>query len=448
MALLAKRSEMQVKTQIVNVTSEQRDKTVWPNSFDYVFDLADPMYGVHSIELVTAEIPNSDYLIHENNNLIDYTFDGVNIITVTIPIGNYTVDTLEQELNTQFGGDFTITFDDATQKFTFVNTAAFQLLLESGPSVLRTIGNVLGFREPVDTVTSTSITAPFNVSLSGDTGVLVDVGDTTTNFLLTMDFDNPKYFTRIPLKVAPGNWNYWTHKTETDTKYEFTTRIHPIIDRLRISFWKEGYQKRVPYDFRGEENILTFRIKGFFNKSYADAIDAEFDQPSYEQSMLKGLNDQAVLLGDIKEELVKQSEKDLLSVTNDISNTITSTFKKITGTNDTEEKDLVELHDEFFEKVSEPDMSEPETEPEKEPVKPIVKKSVDLDQYRIDLDPEPEYVIDPDDVSVESDRPEYIPRTEEEERDKSAWDTAPIKFGIALAVTIGVLFIIIKVIKK
>jgi hypothetical protein len=91
-----------------------------------------PEDSICEMSLVSAEIPLSFYNISSDliNNVFSYYISGnPTLQNITIPDGNYTVDTLMLEINDS-QGDFSLTYDDTFNKF-FVTliSPAYDLIL-------------------------------------------------------------------------------------------------------------------------------------------------------------------------------------------------------------------------------------------------------------------------------------------------------------------------------
>jgi hypothetical protein len=61
----------------INVDSRDRDRTLYPDTNDYGVTLREPLYNVTSVELVSAEIPKSEYFLDDTNNLMELLVDPV-----------------------------------------------------------------------------------------------------------------------------------------------------------------------------------------------------------------------------------------------------------------------------------------------------------------------------------------------------------------------------------
>lgn len=75
---------------IMNVYSGDRDKSVWPESYEYEIIMPAEFRSIRRISLLTAEFQSTEYVIKAGNNhlLVDTT--PTNVQVVTIPDGNYT----------------------------------------------------------------------------------------------------------------------------------------------------------------------------------------------------------------------------------------------------------------------------------------------------------------------------------------------------------------------
>lgn len=69
--------EGQTVQRSVNIDSRDRNKMVYVNTNDYIVNLKDAIFGVKKIELVSAEIPKSEYFIDTTNNVLEILIDPV-----------------------------------------------------------------------------------------------------------------------------------------------------------------------------------------------------------------------------------------------------------------------------------------------------------------------------------------------------------------------------------
>ena len=67
----------QLVERYINIDSRDRDRKFYVNTNNYKVDLKTVLYGVKQIELVSAEIPKSEYFLDDNNNAIEMLIDPV-----------------------------------------------------------------------------------------------------------------------------------------------------------------------------------------------------------------------------------------------------------------------------------------------------------------------------------------------------------------------------------
>jgi hypothetical protein len=72
---------------------------------EYNLPLIEIPDGFHIyLSVVSCLIPYSFYNINNRNNVLQYSFDGITINTLSIPIGNYNVDSLLSALKSNLVG--------------------------------------------------------------------------------------------------------------------------------------------------------------------------------------------------------------------------------------------------------------------------------------------------------------------------------------------------------
>ena len=69
--------EVNIVQKSVNIDSRDRNKSAYINTNDYVINLKESLFGVKRVELVSAEIPKSEYFVDETNNLMEILIDPV-----------------------------------------------------------------------------------------------------------------------------------------------------------------------------------------------------------------------------------------------------------------------------------------------------------------------------------------------------------------------------------
>lgn len=104
----------------IDLLIDSRDRNY--NSYDsndYIINLNNEINNVFSIELINCIIPNSEYIVNLNNNIL-YIEESSGIIPVEIPIGNYSKNELVVEIenslnsNINLASNYKVTSEDVS----------------------------------------------------------------------------------------------------------------------------------------------------------------------------------------------------------------------------------------------------------------------------------------------------------------------------------------------
>jgi hypothetical protein len=97
------------------IDSRERNVQIYPSSSKYRIEVEQEFKDVTSVELTLAQIPNTYYNIHDSNNIFYISEDDTSINPITVPIGQYTNETLLEALNGKYGD----LFISLTSKYNF-----------------------------------------------------------------------------------------------------------------------------------------------------------------------------------------------------------------------------------------------------------------------------------------------------------------------------------------
>lgn len=180
----------------MHVWSGDRDKTRWPNAFEYEVDLPVEYRSVRRVSLLTVEMCSSAYTIDTTNNTLLVALNNeTNPQLVTIPSGSYTPPNmalaLEVAINAVDGGSFqtvTVTYDTSTRKLATTTTLAagfnYMILDSVTPGNANfsdtLIWDNLGFTDktaniPLTNAPGDSIEAPDIVNLKEDGFIMMEI---------------------------------------------------------------------------------------------------------------------------------------------------------------------------------------------------------------------------------------------------------------------------------
>ena len=183
----ARYEELSIRNVLYNVDSRFRRYTTIPST-DYQYQFQTPVNRVVSIRISSVELPNTYPVISETmgTNSFQVCYNG-DPVEVEISSGNYTstqlLNAIKQSLIDSGKGDWDLTIDSITGKFTITETNGipFRLYLNKGntyPKRTRDfgLGSILGFREKIY-LNETSYTSETSVNLYGDPYLLIKIDD-------------------------------------------------------------------------------------------------------------------------------------------------------------------------------------------------------------------------------------------------------------------------------
>jgi hypothetical protein len=151
-----------------------------PNSYEV--KLEDDIDDILSVELLSADVTLSAYLINSYFNKIIFSLSNTTTYTATLDIGDYDksslATTMESKLNDQVATNFQVTYNSTKDNFTFASKAAFSLDFTSKNS----LAPLLGFRSKVYSSSATGsgtfphiINAEFRCNLKYNNYIVLNV---------------------------------------------------------------------------------------------------------------------------------------------------------------------------------------------------------------------------------------------------------------------------------
>ena len=268
---------------ILEVDSSERDCVEFPNPNDYTVALNTPVYNITNLKLISARIPTFQYMINAGNKQFDV--DNQKIILTE---GNYDGTSLASMLQTKLAPPASninsVTFTSATNALTFSNTLSenFSMKFYSGSnsytskSVYGTPATVLGFQS-IDTPFTSTVTSGA-IDLTGPSNLILRVacndddlekalyvdGSTFSFGSNTYNIDYPPilepfYMGRI---IAFSDTRSFIELKGANDAVEFYFHRGPVkvATKLRFRWYYNNCNKLVPYDFRGQNHFMKFKL--------------------------------------------------------------------------------------------------------------------------------------------------------------------------------------------
>lgn len=260
---------------ILDIDSDERDYTKYPNSNDFTINLNRPLYDVSDFRLISANLPITQLTINEGNR--NFEVDGT---LITLPIGNYTdPSVLATDIQTALAPPNTnvnsVVYNSNTLSFTFSNTLGpsntFSFQFETGQygsntnTETGTPATLFGFGDLDVASTANTLTGGV-VDLHGPTSLLLRITSGLDDMKKKIYSEDGQflYTARIMTSVPSGMMFYKGPDDPVD--YYFQEGKFKSIEQLRFRFYYINGSKLIPYNFGNRNYSLKFKINCSLDK--------------------------------------------------------------------------------------------------------------------------------------------------------------------------------------
>ena len=259
---------------ILNIDSNSRDKTLYSNPANFIFNLNTEFKNIKSMKITSFEFPNNFYQFSSaRNNLSMIITDNTteDTFNITISEGNYTRTTLishiQSILENQIHGEghnINISLNNITNKVSITSNDNLTLNF-SGNTDYLTLGQHLGFTQ--NTYSGTSITGENVINLDNEKYIYLNIGDITNVY----DKNVNNVFSKITLDTDK-NTNLFVDRDTYASKIKIFRKPYNI-SKLPI--------KLVDYvgntiDLQGQNFSFTLEIENIYDMNiYASIINYE-----------------------------------------------------------------------------------------------------------------------------------------------------------------------------
>mgnify|MGYP001210245476 CR=1 FL=1 len=222
-----------------------------PNDYQITINKYKTFRNVISVRLIEAMIPNSQFLINNNNKYLDIILPTASIETnVELIPGNYTASSLGSHIAIQLNaaladvgiaGTFTVALNSTTTYKTTIShdTTDFTLLFETGLNANCSIAHVLGFEKEDVTSSSNTIDSVYAYHINSSKYVdlkIDEIPDIGTTIDIKEDVQN-QILKRIPLDVDFGREQYY-RANDLDRLYNYFNPIE--LSKLNIKILSDN----------------------------------------------------------------------------------------------------------------------------------------------------------------------------------------------------------------
>ena len=230
------------KNYYILIDSRDRNQDLYLNTNKYRIKLPFELKNIKSISLINAAIPNTQYVINENNNKIYFQETNLQVTnetyyTSTIPVGYYTLSELLTEIMTQMNSvglsSYTVTENENKINILSDLTGGDNLfnLIFAGNSetfgdntrttyISNSIGPVIGF-DKTNLTGSSSYTGTKDYNLSEDPYLFLNIENINNKIFSSKNYTEDNIFGKIPLNVDKGEIKFYSSNKGSVIKQNF-----------------------------------------------------------------------------------------------------------------------------------------------------------------------------------------------------------------------------------
>ena len=238
-----------------------------PNNYQINLDKYPELQkNIIGITLVSAFIPNSEYLINDNNNKLDILFNNT-LKTLELQKGNFDSSTgteslktqLQTALTTQIALTFSVELDTTTHNLTIKNSSSeFTLLLETGENCDSYLYETLGLekKDIASTISgSDHIITTNHINVHSSKYVDIVIEEIPRIGLINNTKNNESYI----LDRILFNNNYGEYKLHYNNDYDRVYNYFNAIELRNLTI-KLYNDKNFIYDSNSLDNVITLEF--------------------------------------------------------------------------------------------------------------------------------------------------------------------------------------------
>jgi len=283
------------------IDSRERNVQIYPSSSKYRIEVEQEFKEVTSVELTLAQIPNTYYNVHLNNNIFYISEDDTSINPINIPEGQYSNETLLDALNGKYGD----LFYSLTSKYNFArNPINMKLRIQSNratgqefiynikynaydtcsPCKTKSIDRTIGFLNTIYTSEEVDLSY-ITINSITNTGTVSDQEYPVYKLVANqpaggpeVDFTNIFYVNDYFLLISGGNTyscQVYQIKNDVTIMFEVLNGLNPtglvgnLFQNISILYSPNIYQIQVkPYVILKIRDFTNINSNGTANNSY------------------------------------------------------------------------------------------------------------------------------------------------------------------------------------
>ena len=295
-----------INVNYLTIDSRDRNTDIFIQPNAYQIHLPEEYDDVIKVELITAEVPKSGYLIETYNNILhfqelNFQVSNNSYYEAEIIIGNYTKDTITMAIanamNLVGQSSYDVLIVDGKIKIQSDLAGGdniFNLLLKEGYEnygtdtirskyMLFSSGRTLGFK-CVNLTGANNYTANKSITFQGEDYIMLEIPE-LEGLIDNVQGDNTLDFTKILLNSEPGKITFYSDLYIYPSIKTYKQSLK--LSRFTINFKVFG---NYLYNFNGLEHSMTFKIITLKQKIYSDIDLKQHLDVEHKDIMVKNLS--------------------------------------------------------------------------------------------------------------------------------------------------------------
>ena len=262
-----------MKVHTLNIDSGERDTNVYSYANNYTVTLDNPIYDVTNIKLVSARIPTPQLITCVTNKTFSVDGNVFSLDETNYSTGTELASDLATKLAPPDSNINSVVFDTDTNALTFSNTHAsdneftFEFYdgtngYSSNSSQFTTPHQVLGFSSGNHSSVTDSIKSGA-ININGPNSLVLKLTTGSDEFTQSVYTSTPFYTGHILLDGS-GFINF--NGSDDMLVHNFHSGSQKMIKDVKVEFFYMSHGRLIAYDFRNQDHILKFEIKGSTDK--------------------------------------------------------------------------------------------------------------------------------------------------------------------------------------
>lgn len=200
-------------------------------STNFTIQLAQPIKITNYIKLISANIPNTAYVINEFNNTMTVTFADTTIKNIVLPFTNYTPSSLASAINIAVNyATFNMIYNTNTFKFDITATQNFTLSWQNNSQIFI----LFGYQNNTSKFSTVNALTTNVIDMSGTNYLLIDIQGIESNL-----YSHTNYPFNFYIANSSSVSDYITYQSIRDNENKNIVHYDHMINQISVRIFDQ-----------------------------------------------------------------------------------------------------------------------------------------------------------------------------------------------------------------